>query len=104
MTLGSLSLSDLTRRPWSQPPGGRPASGGALGSRAKVPSGHQGAEAPRRGTRLPLRRADWTLPDKPAEGTRWGAPDCSPAAWMALRPLSQPLLQSLLKLSQTACL
>lgn len=70
MTLGSLSLSDLTRRPWSQPPGGRPASGGALGSRAKVPSGHQGAEAPRRGTRLPLRRADWTLPDKPAEGLR----------------------------------
>lgn len=41
---------------------------------------------------------------KRGQGGGWGRPDFSPAAWMALRALPQPLLESFLKLSQTPCI
>lgn len=103
MVLGSLSLLNLTLRPQLHSPWRETSPDGALGSSAEMPSSHQGAEAPRRGTGLPLQRAGQTPPDTSTEGTRqWaGATRPPPAAWMALGPLSQALAESLLKLSQT---
>lgn len=88
MVLGSLSLPNLTLRPRHHSPDHSPwretSPSGALGSSAEMPSGHQGAEAPKRGMGLPLQRAGLTPPDLSAEGTGGGqagrAPQISPCS------------------------
>lgn len=73
--------------PW-QSPQGRCCRWGAGQVGVAGPSGHKGAEAP--AFRSTSRRGTWTRPQRGQRASPW--------SWLALRPLPQPLLESLLKL------